>query len=349
MKPLIGPYFLFSCLLSMTSGCHHATEPPAPVPPDTTSHSIVWQKELFGVAASSYLLDVAIINDTLAYAVGTVWLEDRPGHLDPLSYDLLKWNGHTWTPMHAGIGGDLRAVCAFSENDIWVAYGLPEHWNGYGWTLYDPPGIPHLVANRFWGTSSHDLYMASDSGGIAHFDGSSWTRLQTGTALNVRDIYGAKDPQTGTWEILAVASNQYESHDRRVFSLTGEAATLLPDAPVGGALTSCWFLPNVGPYYVAGAGIFKKDHLTDSLWLYKPLDFTPYYTEIVRGTAANDVFAAGDFGDVLHFSGKTWKSYHSETHFASGLFLGMAIRGNLIIIVGEEAPDAVILIGRRMQ
>jgi len=43
--------------------------PPTDRPPDTTNHEFTWQTFTLGDGGSSVLYDVAIINDTLAYAV----------------------------------------------------------------------------------------------------------------------------------------------------------------------------------------------------------------------------------------------------------------------------------------
>ena len=53
---------------------------------DTTSNDFTWQTYTFGDpgAGSSILNDIAIVNDTLAYAVGEVYLNDSTGQPDPL-------------------------------------------------------------------------------------------------------------------------------------------------------------------------------------------------------------------------------------------------------------------------
>jgi hypothetical protein len=80
----------------MTSGCHHATEPPE-LTADTTSHNYTWQLELLGNGAGSGVFyDVAIINDTLAYAVGELYMKDSLGQDDPHAYNVARWNGRQW-------------------------------------------------------------------------------------------------------------------------------------------------------------------------------------------------------------------------------------------------------------
>jgi hypothetical protein len=60
----------------------------------------------------------------------------------------------------------------------------------------------------------------------------------------------------------------------------------------------------------------------------------------------NDVFICGDFGEMLHYNGVSWKSYISQTGI-DGAYLGLAVSGNTVIAVGEEPPQAIILMGRR--
>ena len=52
---------------------------------DTTSHNWTYTLDTLG-ESGSYLLDVAIINDTLAFAVGEI-------HIGDSVYNIAKWNG----------------------------------------------------------------------------------------------------------------------------------------------------------------------------------------------------------------------------------------------------------------
>ncbi|MGH2567361.1 MAG: hypothetical protein ACRDGA_03410 [Bacteroidota bacterium] len=57
---------------------------------DTTSHNFSWRTFVLGDGAGSILRDVAIINDTLAYAVGEVRMKDSLGNWDPEIYNAAK-------------------------------------------------------------------------------------------------------------------------------------------------------------------------------------------------------------------------------------------------------------------
>jgi hypothetical protein len=143
--------FLALALLAaaMLGGCRKDSPvtPPATTTPDTTNHTIVWQPlERLGAAASSSIEDVTIVSDTLTYAVGCIYLKDATGAVDPLCYNLLHWNGRTWAVRREAVREQLTTVCAFSENDVWVAFGhFGEvlHWSGKTWR--DPGGAPDGV------------------------------------------------------------------------------------------------------------------------------------------------------------------------------------------------------------
>ena len=102
---------------------------------DTTSHNWTFQTVLLGDGNSSMLSDVAIVNDTLAYAVGGVYLKDSTGQFDPQPYSIAKWNGKTWESIKlfndAGyILTQVRGIYFNTLNDIWLAAGSIYHWDG---------------------------------------------------------------------------------------------------------------------------------------------------------------------------------------------------------------------------
>jgi hypothetical protein len=55
----------------------------------------------------------------------------------------------------------------------------------------------------------------------------------------------------------------------------------------------------------------------------------------------------GAFGDVLHYNGKSWRSYREHTMLAAGSYKSVAVKGNCVFAVGENADKAVVLRGKR--
>lgn len=58
--------------------------------------------------------------------------------------------------------------------------------------------------NKIWGSSSNDLYVVGNSGNIARYNGSSWTKIESGTTANINDIWGVID-QINNQQMVYVA------------------------------------------------------------------------------------------------------------------------------------------------
>ncbi len=324
---------------------------------DTTSHNFTWETDTLG-DASSVLSDVAIINDTLAYAVGQMYLRDSTGQIDPTRYNLAAWNGNRWSIRRVAyyFGGQpfyhpIQSVFAFNANDIWFCGNGLIHWDG---TRYNEAPVPSSVwgqdrMNKIWGSSSSDLYIVGDNGAMAHYSGGTWQRVESGTTLNFHDIWGARNPRTGQMEILALASTvSGQIQESRIVQITGNNATPVNTAGLSVDMWGIWFAPG-RRYYAVGAGIHQKRSLDDSVWVhYPPGVVTSYLSGGVRGTAINDVFVAGSFGEVVHFNGVSWYRYFGGVSLPTGAYGSISITDHLVMTVGHiSAARGVVLIGRR--
>jgi hypothetical protein len=322
---------------------------------DTTSHNFTWATTTLGDGTgSSTLYDVAIINDTLAYACGAIYYG---GSL----CDLVKWNGHQWDTMHVAVTltytnsqivtdqDPLKTIYAFNANDIWVVSqaGGVSHWNGVQWVMLSIPFNQGPGAcNQMWGTSSSDLYFVGNNGRIIYYNGSSWTKIESGTSLDINGVYGDYNIASGQWEVLCVASNISVGPEREIIKINGTTAQLLNKTGIAGTLASTWFKAG-RRYYVVGAGFYDKNDLNSANWGNGFYNITSYYLFLIKGNGMNDVVAAGGNGEVLHYNGITWLSYLSQTRLNNGNYYSVAFKGNLLIAVGENAPKAAIVMGRR--
>jgi hypothetical protein len=318
---------------------------------DTTSSNWVFDSQVILGNGSGTLYDVAIINDTLAYAVGEIRVNDT-------IYNAAKWDGEQWELKRITVNYNsnwitppLNGVFAFSATDIWFSSGVPIHGDGNSWTQYHLFDMGVLTQsdgsiNKIWGTnSSNDMYFVGNKGTIVHYSG-TWTKLESGTVLNINDIWGDYNILMGQYKILCVASNIGESLDREVLKINGTSAQIISKEGIMGTLSSVWFKSD-RKYYVAGGGIYEKNNLNNSSWANGQFDITTYYTAELRGNGLNDIIAAGGVGEVLHYNGVGWKSYFNETKLNYGNYNSVAIKNNLVIAVGVESPRAAILMGRR--
>jgi hypothetical protein len=319
---------------------------------DTTSHNFTWQIDTLGDGGGSVLYDVAIINDTLAYAVGEINVRDSLGNWRNPPYNFAKWNGRTWelsTSSDAGYGyGPLYCIFAFGPNDIWTGSSIPEHWDGQRWTFH---GSTRGYQGGFWirkmfGTSSNDLYVVGDAGNIRHYDGVRWRRIESGTTLPINDVWGSTT-QNGSIEVLAVASDVYNADYCQVLQLRSNSVQQIDVWGLPRSIRGIWFLPQ-RKYYIVGDGMFQKITLdTTRSWMAFWGGLINYYVNAIRGNNLRDIIVVGAFGESVHFNGKTWRNLRSQTALSPGSYYGVAMKGDLIVAVGQVFNRGVAAVGRR--
>jgi len=186
---------------------------------DTTSHNFVWEIDTLGIYGS-YLNDVAIIDENDVWVVGNI-------ETDTATYNAAHWDGNEWvfySIAPEGFFGPITAVFAFSNNDVWFGkYGLPIHFDGESFVKYSPsngghPGQPSIEA--IWGTTSSNIYFVGDNGSIVHYEGSTFTKMASGTNTPIVDVWGRDENDiyfcqfnstTGHSGILHYDGNQLES------------------------------------------------------------------------------------------------------------------------------------------
>ena len=302
---------------------------------DTTSYNFTFETITFGgQIGSSVLFDVAIINENNIWAVGEIWIADTSA-LGYTKYNAVHWDGNSWELKRIrtnSCGGveypPIKAIFAFSAGDILFAHidGSITHFNGLNF-INDCSLISQLngSANKIWGLSKDDYYVVSGNGFIAHYNGQSWQRIESGTTLNINDIWGDYNQKTGEWEILAVAGNILQGTENQVLKISNNSSTHIKNANINWPLRSLWF-ESARNYYVAGSGIFQKHLLSDSFWLNDIFSITTYSINRISASAINDIIATGGAGEVIHFNGYSWKSYIENTQLISGNYYGCSIK-----------------------
>jgi hypothetical protein len=323
---------------------------------DTTSHNFTWQSWTFGEHSSSVLRDVAIINENNIWAVGEIYMNDPLGQPDPKRYNLAMWDGADWSIRRVPyffqgqpIYHPIQTVYAFSSNDIWLAGNGVIHWDGNDFNEIPIPSIiwgPSQI-NKIWGSSSFDLYIVGNNGSIAHYNGSVWQKLESGTDVDIHDIWGSVDNGTGEQTILAIASFQNYGIGIDLIKIDGLSASKLDTTGLRIAQSSVWFKGDKN-LYVVGDGVFFKNNLNDTRWEQDethPLLFK----RRIRGKDWNDIFIVGDFGLVSHFNGVNWRHYTgNELPNLLGNYYSVVLYNNLMVTSGQlNDGKAIILRGNR--
>jgi hypothetical protein len=319
---------------------------------DTTSHNFTWEIDTLGDGGSSVLYDVAIINDTLAYAVGEIYKRDSLGNWDPLPYNLVKWNGQRWelkrvTVIFRGnpVTVPLEGIFAYSPSDIWVTGSIPIHGDGVRWIGYDIPTLVGTGAtvSRMWGTPSR-MYFVGRAGNIIHYDGVQWRRLESGTSAGLLDVWGHTDPFSGHTTIFSVASSAEET---KILSLSAVAARDTLAWPPSERLSGI-YMSNAFTVYVSSAGVWRHKNAGWKQMLELPHNI--FFTGL-RGTTENNIFGVAWSGILAHYNGMNWYQYTEIPEYFN--FWKVAVSQNMVVAVGFmgglPVDKAGILIGRRKQ
>lgn len=322
---------------------------------DTTSHNFTFQSLTFGTIGSSTLYDVAIINENNIWAVGEIMIADTSQNGYTV-YNAVHWDGNEWElkriPYYFNSQAyyhPIQSVFAFNENDIWFCGNGVMNWDG---TNFRSIGISPIVwgpyqMNKIWGSGNSNLYIVGNNGSIAHYNGTNWQRIESGTTLNINDIWGDFNEKTQEWEILAVAGNKLQGSENTILKLLEDNnCEKLNTNGTAWPLRTLWFKASQ-KYYVAGSGVYKKKVFTASYWTECILDISTYSTNSISGLTINEIVAVGGFGEVLHFNGYSWKSLINQTGLSSGNYLGVDLKNDICIIVGQNNSNAVITKGNK--
>jgi len=98
---------------------------------------------------------------------------------------VLHWDGSALTPTTSGTDRTLYGVWGASSSDLWMVGGRPGqdgvilHWDGTSFTSVVPP-VKFVAYFKVWGSAADDVFVCGEGGTIAHFDGSAWTKMDTG-------------------------------------------------------------------------------------------------------------------------------------------------------------------------
>jgi hypothetical protein len=348
----VFPLLLIGALLFSISSCKHNPVGPPPGA-DTTSNNFTWTHYTFGgQGGSSYFSDVAILNDTLAFAVGDIYANDSSGQSNSQPYNLAIWNGKTWSLQRLIANGyppPIKCIFALNDHDVWLSPWF--HWDGQSFQqVASDPMFFGVGINRIWG-DQNGIYAVGTNGFIAHRDLSgAWTQLQSGTSLPIQDIWGATNPKTGKEDILAVASNVLAlPQGKKLLEISGNNVTAVSDSGLPLALSSVWFIPG-WKYFIGGDGLYSSNAVGNS-WESDTVINPSQYTFSIRGTGEDDIFMVGGYGLVSHWNGRTLRQY-TELGSFYGNYYSVDFKGNMAVTVGiMPGPtintEGVILMGTR--
>ena len=336
--PPVGPPACDTCKTDTT---HHTG------PNDTTSHTFTW---------SQYTLpNEGILTGAWVFGPKNVWV---------VGGAVWKWNGTKWfdvSPSDASgsWSGALSgfSMFAFSEDDYWLTHSgtIIHSVTGSSQTYSFGSSTVNGPLHASWGTSSsNDMYSVGDGGTILHFDGTQWTKMQSGTTKDLHSIWG-----TSSHDIWASGTS---SSKGTTILLHYDGTSWLED-PIsvskGGNATGgfdyVWACDSSGHHFVTTCGALLDRKTDNGAWrsdsgsLPNRLSDGSFIGIGVRGNTPNDLIVAGSWGFIAHWNGRSWYQYTSLYDYSNPSYGlgGMSIAENTICLVGLKDGASWIAIGQR--
>ena len=323
---------------------------------DTTSHDFTFTQYTFGgTAGSSTLYDVAIIDENNIWAVGEMYVADTSQNGYTM-YNAVHWDGNEWKLKRIYYYGScsaveyppLKAIWAFSDTNIVVTNGGSIGWFDGNTVNLDCRVNPLLTGaiNKIWGSSSSDLYVVGNNGTIVHYNGTSWQRIESGTDVDLKDVYGTPDGKavwiSGYEDFKPVVLLKiYNSIIEIVFNTRDYLSEFNPDH-ISGEITSVWtnsnnFVYITTPYSLYRKSIYDDPAIERALRFGDPLSWLGRRS---RGTDINNIFIAGNRGNVHHYNGVTFKTYQ-ELADNGVTYYSLDVKGYLSVICGRKFENGI--------
>jgi cysteine-rich repeat protein len=110
----------------------------------------------------------------------------------------LHYDGTSWSSISHFIGP--VAMWGDAPNDVFAVAGLVlEHYDGSIWKLL---GAASHQLSAIWGSGPSDVFASDFSGGIYHWDGSTFSTMNSGTTVGLQSLWG-----TGPRDVFAGGAN----------------------------------------------------------------------------------------------------------------------------------------------
>ena len=293
---------------------------------DTTSHEFSWQLDTIGNYAS-WINDFAIISEDDIWAVGNIIMPDLDSGanvFDTEMFNAAHWDGNTWQVIaidmlleinNTIIRPELSSIHPFSDNDIWVTTGgFPVHWDGTSWTHYQllHMGLGIEAGYDAFGISSDDMYFVGYQGGIAHYNGSNFQRMESGTDLDLLSIAGSEDGEhlfAVGFDNLSAQSIIIEYANSTWSTLYYNQGIIPTQGNMGALYPPCAVLGDTA-YFSSVKGLWKYNYITGESNLLEKAGDTDLRYLGLEGILANSSSDIGVFttqAKLLHFNGDNWR------------------------------------------
>jgi len=177
------------------------------------------------------------------------------------------------------------------------------------------------------------------NGFIAHYNGSVWRRVESGTTTVIQDVWGSIDKATGDTLVLATVSTGDSQGERKILQIK-RGIPAQPFNWVSGVEIKSIYFRNHRRFFAAGAGVWTKNAW--QAWQGVPSNVVlPTFKRCIRGTSENNVFVVGDFSSIVRFDGTQW---HIMSNVPNTLYKRVSTSASTIACIGDRGVRGYVVI-----
>lgn len=306
----------------------------------------------------------------VAAGCGRIGFDDMAGNGPTVDADTLVTRDgvvvqpSTWeiSAIPSSTTNSLWGVQAFSPTDIWVAgvSGYIGHFDGNAWSM-SPSGTFQGGFFVFWAASPSDIWLVGDGCGLVRWQGTSWAPMTVSGCTGQKALYSIDGSSSsnvwvvgGNGNLFQYNGSTWTNRYQGNYTFWSVAARSGTDVLLSGESGEIqrWngtqFSSETAPTETLTA--IAKVSATES-WIVgsngtalhstTPGNWTSVPTPVASGTlygiyaaAANDIWAVGTGGVIVHYDGTAWSQVQSPTTTTLRNITG--IPGGGMIAVGDS-------------
>ncbi|KUG26961.1 hypothetical protein ASZ90_003197 [hydrocarbon metagenome] len=199
------------------------------------------------------------------------------------------------------------------------------------------------------------MYIVGGNGSIAHYNGTTWRKIESGTELTLSDIYGTN---TGEVYVSGVRSSDISgillNGNQSGFTVVKKSGIIDSSQlfdQLYGELASVW-IDEKGTVYVGGNLLYWNrrgewnyvkslpENILDGI---PPTNFRGFISSI-RGNAFNDFVIVGERNTIKHFNGISWQQLGIEYDPNNPIdWYTVRQKENTLVAVGTIGNKATII------
>jgi hypothetical protein len=229
------------------------------------------------------------------------------------SGSLLHYRGGSWVPLETGTTANLRSVWASSEGPLFAAGddGVIVFHDRQDPTLHSFGSEPLFDV---WGRSPSDVYVVGAAGTIGHYDGTTWSAVDTGLSVT-QDLVAIDGNESGSLAVVGTGT---------LIIFDGSSWKQFDDAAlVGKVLQDVRLWGDQGITVGDGSAIrFDSTVVLEDKAVSKDL-------KTLGGPSINNVYAFGELPGGLHYDGTSWR--HVEIPTQHGRFRAVWSHGKDVL------------------